>query len=185
MKYALPIIILLGIAFPVQNANAQDWFLSPQVSASLPFGDFAETYKFGLGGDVTVSYRVLDQLFLTGAAGYHIFSRELKGNIVDGKFTTIPIVIGARYEFEPATLTPYLLGEVGLHFISSSYDRDDITRVNTITKSETDTGFGIGGGILYDLAGLRIDANLKYILVSSSPMDFSYVQISAGLNFPI
>ena len=43
-------------------------------------------------GDVTVSYRVLDQLFLTGAAGYHIFSRELKGNIVDGKFTTIPIV---------------------------------------------------------------------------------------------
>lgn len=177
--------VLFYIAF-TGTGYTQQWMGSAQAGINVPMSDFAETYNIGFGFTATGLYKAIDQVWLTGSAGYHQFSREKKFQIVEGKLSTIPILAGIRYVFASSEITPYIGGELGIHFINWTYDKSEVTQIETIEESETDFGFSLGGGVYFKLGeSLTMDVNLKYTLSAASDLDITYLQANAGLIFPL
>lgn len=97
---------------------------------------FSDTQSIGIGGTAKVYYPLSDPMItLTGTAGYMTFSGKdftpIGGGatVKAGSWTMIPILVGARYYFSPATSSfrPYGAFEMGLIF--GSYTLPSVTTV--------------------------------------------------------
>ncbi len=101
---------------------------------------FSNTQSIGIGGTARGYYLFNDMVSFTATAGYLTFSgkdQTVAGVTINGgKWSMIPVVVGARYYFSPAasSFRPYGAFEIGLIF--SSY---------TI-PSQTFFGVQVGGG---------------------------------------
>ena len=112
---------------------------------------------------------------------------------VDVSFTNVPIVVGGRYYFEHKNFSPYAIANLGINFLGYSakgtvkgtisaggYSQKFDNPVND-SKSETEIGFGFGGGFLYNLGNIKLDVNAKFNIIS----DHNHFTIMAGILFPL
>lgn len=159
--------------------------------ANIPMGDFKDVYKGGLSIEAGVFYSLpLTGIDLTLTGGYNgfTFKNDYFTNLVQTKLgvgvdgfnpswtaTDIPIMVGAKYNLPLLPYSPYLWGEVGVHFLSfkdrltgrMTGNTNNPTTINyagaTESGSETAFGYSIGAGVTIPLVPkISIDLNIKY-----------------------
>lgn len=122
------VILSLAIIVATISANAQAKVSSSPIKISLgveavaPFGDFAKSSKFGLGGSLQGDYNVDPTLAITLNAGYiNFFGKEYTvsvpgtGNVTykSANFGLIPLLAGIKYSFTPQV---YASAQLGVSF---------------------------------------------------------------------
>ena len=150
-------LILIG------TVSAQKGVMKIEPSLVIAFPQSGTNTGFGLNG--MFFYGINDNVDITGTLGYISWSYDG----FDATFTSIPVLFGGRYSFDvEGNITPYGAVELGFHFTSFSFDMPSY-EINGVTHgggsesvSETEFGFGIGGGAYFPVGdNLLIDANLQ------------------------
>lgn len=185
--------LMLLTAFSGSNAQTP-LSIGANVGINSPMSEFSDVYKSGFSGEAVLLYSTpAPGLDISLTIGYNSFSfkndyftdlvkTKLPTTGVDGfnpdwTATDIPVMVGGRFEFPAGGFSPYVTGEIGLHFMSFS-DRFNGTRIigttsdpykinnlNDATESASETGFGfaLGGGFLIPFAPkISLDIGVKY-----------------------
>ena len=180
MKQLLSFLLIAVLFTGFTNAQGKI-AVGVQGGIALPMGDFGDGYKMGFGGTGTFAYHVNPMLDVTASAGYLTWS----GKDADFTFSSIPVLVGARYYFGQGKFHPYVAGELGMHFVSFEIPSYTIPGFGTFgggSVSESYFGFGAGAGFLYQLSPkLDLDVNAKFSSISSEGSSSSYINIMAGV----
>lgn len=160
--------------------------LSTQVGVQIPTGDFAELAGTGFGINATFEYWQETALSFTGSVGYNRWGpeAELPAN-QDYSLTSIPVLLGIRYYLARGDFHPYIAAQLGLHFISSEYERE--VGNTTVSTSDSESRFGMAPvfGFRYHLnESLDLDFNVKYNIISGDNTT-TYIGFNGGVQFAL
>ncbi len=131
MKKALLVVLAVAfVVFAVDSTSAQGKFrfgVGADVAIPMTSG-FSDGWSLGIGGTAKGYYPINDMLTLNGTAGYMIFSGKERTvgtlTIKPGNWSMIPVVVGGRYYFAPASSSFRLYGGFDMGLIFSSYTQD-------------------------------------------------------------
>ncbi len=190
---ALFTIIVLFAGF----TNAQSKMaIGVQGGIAIPMGDFGDAVDLGFGGQGNFAYDVSPFLQVTGSIGYTTWSYKTNSYTTSGSFNTVPLLAGIRYTFPAKGFKPYVMAQLGVHFISSKITYDYIlylAKTNGIgindaqttyeySASSTKFGFGAGAGFLLPLGPkLDLDVNATFNSISTEGSATNYIGIMAGV----
>lgn len=167
------IILLISL-----SANAQGKMsLGFNGGLASPGGDFGDIYKSGFGGNGVLTFKLTDNILISGSVGYYkmdIDNDKLQeksaGSGVtinaDAPLTIIPIMAGGKYLFATGKFKPYVTVELGVH--SMSIDEASITingekLIFAKSASETQTAWAIGAGAYIGLSPkIDLEISAKY-----------------------
>ncbi len=184
MKQLLSVIVLTVLLAGFINAQSK-MALGVQAGIALPMGDFGDGFDMGFGGIANFAYHINPNRDVTASAGYLTWGAK-EGDVT---FSSIPVLVGARYFFGKDKFNPYLAGELGIHFSTVDVPEVVIPGFGTIgggSDSGSDFGFGVGAGFLYQLSPkLDLDVNAKFNSIATSGSSSSYISIMAGVLFAL
>lgn len=182
-------VLLLAVVFMFAGLSlAQSKMgLSVQGSLAFPTGDFGDAAGTGFGGVGTFMYEVSPMLAITGSVGYLTWGpKEDLGEGFDYSLSTIPVLVGVRYSFGKGNFLPYVLAEVGMHFLSSEVTLTIFDEPFTFSESESKFGFAPGAGFYYYFnPKTALDVNVKYNSISTEGSTTSYLGVNAGVAFAL
>lgn len=194
----LSLIIMISVFSGISNAQNK-MSLGVQAGIAVPMGDFGDAVDLGFGGQGNFVYSVAPNIDITGSLGYLTWSYKLESDVTSGSFSSVPLLAGIRYTFPAKGFAPYVMAQLGLHFVSSSieinYDpyyymaKGDGTSIVTSTQatykvsdSSTKFGFGLGAGFLLPLSPkLDLDVNATFNNISTDGSSSNYIGIMAGV----
>jgi len=154
----------------------------------MPSGNFSDFAESGFGGTVRLHYKYegLDNIVLTGSAGYYRFgAKEFNflgfGTGLKYKWTLVPLTSGGRYYFgDPEAKVNFYLGaEIGVHIFSVTLEDDQGQSASGFGTLDSSTEFS-----LIPMAGVRLgplDAYAQYSIAG----DFKYFGVKAMVVFPV
>lgn len=174
MKLFKLLLISILLLFGTISAQKGVMKVEPSLVVLFPSG---EGFSTGFGINGTFFYGFNENIDLTGTLGYLSFGTEFDGM----SFSSIPILFGGRYKFDiEGNITPYGAVELGFHVTSYSFD---IPGYGSFSESNTEFGFGIGGGAYFPVGdNLIIDGNLQYNTMGAYD---GYFAIRGGVIFGI
>ncbi|MCX6156786.1 MAG: hypothetical protein WCK13_03480 [Ignavibacteriota bacterium] len=189
----LKVLLTFVITFLFLNITYSQTPLSLNLTggANIPMGDLKDVYKAGLSIEAGVFYGIpMTGIDLTITAGYNGFTykNDYFTNLVQTKLgvgvdgfnpswtaTDVPIMVGAKYSIPLLPYSPYIWGEMGVHFLSfkdrltgkmtgNMINPTTINWANSLESgSETTFGYAIGAGVTIPLVPkVAIDFNVKY-----------------------
>jgi opacity protein-like surface antigen len=191
-KETYPVGLKLNMpeALAAPQADPARMMLILQFALSFPTGNFGDAYNTGVGGNLTFAYSLNPNVILTGSIGYiHWGGDNNLGGLDDfegnGDFSmsSVPVLVGARYMFPTSSaFAPYVLGEIGLHFMSSSAEYSYLGYSYDASASSTEFALGLGGGFMYPVsASLTLDVNGRYWIISDAG-NFTFM---AGIGYAL
>lgn len=155
---------------------------------SIPIGDFNDIAKIGFGASGTYLYKLSNNFEVTGTIGFVTWDGD-KIEIGNTSFEatesamTIPILVGGRFYLDNNIFSPYISGELGMHFFSSAATKAVVSGIETDKidgESNVYFGFGVGGGTTYQLdTHVFLDANLQYNSINSKE-SISHLALEIG-----
>jgi len=177
MKKILAVLFVLLLVAGYTNAQGKI-ALGVNAGIALPMGDFGDGYDMGFGGNALFAYHVNPNVDVTGSAGYLTWSGK---DANDGAtFSSIPVMVGARYLFGQGQFHPYIGAELGMHFANFSYEFMGVD----YSSSDSYFGWGAGAGFLYRVGNnMDLDVTAKYNSISSEGSASDYVSVFVGLLF--
>lgn len=187
MKKIVSILVVLTMIAFAGFTNAQKMGAEVQIGVGLPMGSFGDAFKTGFGGQGTFLYSLNPDITLTGAIGYYSFTNK---DYSDASYSTVPVLVGARYALGKGSFAPYAGAELGIHFGSFKvvtpaidYGFGYTSSGGTFTSSSSDFGFSPMVGFMMPLTPkLNLDVNLKYNIISTSGSSTSFLGINAGVQ---
>lgn len=186
MKKVLSVLTLLVLLTMVTGvASAQNKMgISVQAGVFLPTGDFGDGAGTGFGGTGTFLYDVSPMFQVTGSVGYAKWGpKEDLPSGYDYSLSTVPVLVGGRYSFGKDNFMPYVLAELGLHFLSSTVEDPFFGKRS---DSSTKFGFAPGVGFVYKFnPKVGLDVNVKYDIISTEGSSTTYVGVNAGVSFAL
>lgn len=181
MKFRTVLALLLLTAIPALG-QSQPWKKQIAVDAniSIPGGDYGKFLSTGFGGTATFYYQLLTRnTFLSASIGYNDLAFESGGS---AKYTVIPLLIGARYNFAITGFQPYIGFEFGGYLQSVSESDGAIS----LGESETNVGIQPKVGFRFPLSpGLDFDASLKWHNIFVENSSFSILAPGIGIAYTI
>lgn len=153
-----------------------------QAGTAIPTGDLSNNAKLGWGGQGNFEYLASPNLSLMASVGYYLWgAKNNLFGLADFTFSTIPVVIGAKYLFMEGDMHPYVGADLGIHFLNTKITSNINIAGSNLEESSTESKFGFA-----PMAGLRIhmppnvdlDLNLSYNIVPSSGSTFTNGTIS-------
>jgi opacity protein-like surface antigen len=171
--------VLFVVLFFAGFINAQGKMaLGFNAGVALPMGDFGDGYDMGFGGNALFVYHASPNVDVTGSAGYLTWSGK---DAIDGStFSSIPIMVGARYLFGQGKFHPYIGAELGMHFTSFDFEFMGVD----YSASDSYFGWGAGAGFLYQIGNnMDLDVNARYNSIAGEGGSSDYVSILVGLLF--
>lgn len=188
MKKLLTILIFSTLS-TISIAQMNNMAVGLNGTISVPIGDFNDVAKMGFGVSGSFFYELMDNFEATGSIGFISWGGDKLdlpagfASEANGSFTTIPILIGGRYILEGDNLLPYISAELGFHIFSTPKHEvtlNDVIEESTKDNTDFNFGFGIGGGVLYELSReVKIDGGLKYNIISSDD-SIGHFSLSVG-----
>ena len=180
MKKALVLLMAVLCLTVVSNAQKNNISLNAGAVIALPMGSFGDVYDMGFGATVRGELPFSKQLVGIATVGFLTWSGDMSGfgTTIDYKTTAIPVRAGAKYYFDKKGTGLYGIGELGLHFYSSTVEGGGMN----LDASSTEFALALGGG--YELPvskTMMLDLSGEYVVVSES----NYLEIRAGLKFPL
>ena len=160
------------------SAQQGDLQLSVGVDAGLPLGNFGEAYGVGIGASAKGLYGVSEAGQVTLTLGYTHFGMKGGSDEVSGSMGLIPLLAGYRHTFGNL----YAEGQLGLTVVRTSvkFKGGDILGSFGGSASQTNLGYGIGGGYLVN----NWDIGLRFQGVSGNggSMDFVALRVAYGFS---
>ncbi len=153
------------------------------IDAAFPVGSTANLLSGGMGFNATYYYHAFSHNeFLSFGIGY--FSMPYV-SIVDYHYTTVPIQVGYRYNFEVRSVQPYVGAEIGAAYTTSAILSDT---VRNSSEYKTETGFPfiatVKTGVRVPLdKNVDMDAHIKYNSTFSSPTAIQFMNVGVGVSF--
>lgn len=196
MKRLSPVLALFTIIVLFAGfINAQSKMaVGVQGGIAIPMGDFGDAVDLGFGGQGNFAIDVSPFLQVTGSIGYTTWSYKTNSVTTSGSFSTVPLLAGIRYTFPAIGFKPYLMAQLGAHFISSKITYDYIILLvksngtsnaqatYEYSESSTKFGFGAGAGFLLPLGPkLDLDVNATFNSISTEGSATNYIGIMAGV----
>jgi opacity protein-like surface antigen len=177
MKKFLAVFFVVILVAGFTNAQGK-MALGLNAGIALPMGDFGDGYDMGFGGNGLFVYHVSPNVDVTGSVGYLTWSGK---DAIDGStFSSIPVMVGARYLFGQGKFHPYLGAELGMHFASFDYEFMGVD----YSSSDSYFGWGAGAGFLYQIGNnMDLDVAAKYNSISSEGSASDYVSVFVGILF--
>lgn len=164
--------------------NTSQMLVGIQAGTAIPTGDLSDNAKLGWGGQGNFEYLATPNLSLMASVGYYLWGakNDLLG-LADFTFSTIPVLIGAKYLFMEGDLHPYVGADLGMHFLNTKVSSNINIFGSNLEESNTESKFGFA-----PMAGLRIhmppnvdvDLNISYNIVPSSGSTFTNGGISTS-----
>lgn len=137
MKQLSILAIAVAVLFAgVSNVNAQPGKISFGIGAdvALPIASgFSDSQGIGIGGTAKVYYPINDMFTLNGTAGYITFAGKdytvagLTTSVKAGSWNMVPVLVGGRYYFTPASSAMRWYGMFDMGLIFGSYTTPDQT----------------------------------------------------------
>ncbi|MDP2303793.1 MAG: outer membrane beta-barrel protein [Ignavibacteria bacterium] len=162
--------------------------IGSQGSVAIPAGFFEDAVDVGFGTNVNFSTTVLYSNFeLTGSIGYYKcgFKEDLPD--YNFKFETIPLLIGARFNFTDVDFIPYVGFDAGLYH-SKYYLEIDYGLLGTLSAKETENKFGFSPVVGFRMnmtPFFDVDVNARYNRIRTKYIARAFVSIQAGIAFRI
>ncbi len=179
------IVVLFSVFFFSSLIIAQGKMgLSVQGGIAIPTGDFGDAAGMGFGGSTTFMYEVSPMLHITGSIGYSTWGpkEDLPAGF-DYSFSSIPVLVGARYVLGKGNFLPYISAELGMHFLSSTVKSPFF---GDQSDSEAKFGFAPGAGFFFAFnPKTMLDVSLKYNIITTEGSSTSYLGINAGVAFAL
>lgn len=177
--------ILFVVVLVVGLANAQGKIaLGVNAGIALPMGDFADGFDMGFGGNALFAYHATPNVDVTASAGYLTWSGKDES---EATFSSIPVMVGARYLFGQGKFNPYIGAELGMHFTTFDVPEVEIPGVGTFgggSESDSNFGWGAGAGFLYQIGNnMDLDVNVRYNSITASGGSSDYLSAMVGLLF--
>jgi hypothetical protein len=181
MKKILAVLFVVFLVAGFTNAQGKI-ALGVNAGVALPMGDFGDGYDMGFGGNGLFVYHASPNVDVTGSVGYLTWSGK---DALDGfTFSSIPVLVGARYLFGQGKFNPYIGAELGMHFANSDYEYELLGVTYSGSASDSYFGWGAGAGFLYQIGNnMDLDVNAKYNSISSEGSASDYVSVMVGLLF--
>jgi hypothetical protein len=111
--------LIFATLFPLSSLFSQERFPSVEATFSLPTGEFAEGFGYGIGGNASYSHQIMERYTAVFQFGIHYFQTKEDGIFRDepGDFYyQIPIEIGIRYFAFDVRRGPYAGLLTGMNF---------------------------------------------------------------------
>ena len=130
--------------------------LGVDVESALPLSTYADASGIGAGALLTIEYPVMEQLSVTGRAGfqYHLDKSPFPG--VDSHVHAIPVLLGAKYYvMQNDRQGLFASAEVGTFGLMASASGGGTTASDTQLKF----GAGIGAGYQWNQWSFRLNVH--------------------------
>lgn len=180
-------ILLLFAIFTLLQGNTQAQFRgSMQFAAAIPAGYFEDVAEVGGGSTFNMVYYPLNvDLEFSLTTGYYTlgFKENLPGYTF--RYTGIPVLAGAKFNFSSFDFIPYVGFEAGVYF-----DRYLVTidygLLGKFTTETTDINPGISpyAGFRMNLSpSLDLDVTARYNRINTKYYARAYIVIQTGLAY--
>jgi len=187
--------LLFIVLFTSSSLFAQGMGAGVQGGVALPMGDFGDMVSTGFGGQGNFVFNVNKNLGITGSIGYYTFGTNSDFDIIlkDYSFSTIPVLVGARYCFTQKNFKPYVAAELGMFFSSFSYTYASEWSIflesesdQEVSDSGSDFGYVFGAGFMLPIGKKAdLDVSVKYNTISSDGTSLNYITIVVGAMFAL
>ena len=166
------VVMLAALLVAAPEAQAQ-LSLSVAAGASVPVGDEAD--NFSMGYNATLGLGIKPPLAPVGVRIEGMFnSFDAKDTFAaDGSWRVMALTANATLS-GPA-MPAYLIGGLGMY--------NNKFEVGTISNSESDFGFNIGGGFNLPLTGFSTFFEVRYHHVPVEGGALKFVPLTVGLKF--
>ncbi len=186
MKKILSVLVVLVLFTSLINAQGKI-SLGVNGGAAIPTGDFGDDFDLGWGGNALFVYHISPNADITGSAGYLFWNAKdaEDGTAINVTFSSIPVMIGARYLFGKEKFFGYGSAELGVHFTTLDLPEVDLGEGETFGGSESNTYFGwaLGAGVLYKInEKIDLDLSAKYNMIVIGEED-SWNQKSTSADY--
>ena len=132
----------------------------------------------GFGLDIFPGYRLNSMLTIESRLGYHTGSEGIV------KFSTIPLMAGARVGFDAGPVRPFVGAHVGLQLSTVKADVDLGPLGGTsLSTSETDLSFDIGGGVELPVGPASVGVAAWYSQIFAENDAITYLHAGAHVSF--
>ena len=181
MKKFLAVLFVVFLFAGFINAQGK-MALGFNAGIALPMGDFGDGYDMGFGGNALFVYHASPNADVTFTAGYLTWSGKDSSDVT---FSSIPVMVGGKYLFGKGKFNPYVVGELGAHFVTVDLpEYEFLGETYGGSTSETYFGWGAGAGFLYQIGNnMDLDVNARYNSISSEGGASDYVTVMVGLLF--
>lgn len=176
-KFAAVAALLMTPAMVSAQSSAVGFGVSGGLS--VPTGDLGDGVDAGysIAGHVFLKPSSMKTLRFRGDVSFDRFA--YKGN-VDGNLRSLGFVGNALLDLSSSGgVKPYVLGGVGLF---NGKGTSEVGAVS-VSKSSTDVGIQVGGGLNFQLSGFSTFLEAKYVNVFSDPNSTGYIPITFGVRF--
>ena len=180
--------VLVVLVFFTGLINAQGKIsLGVNGGTAIPSGDFGDDFDLGWGGNALFVYHISPNADITGSAGYLFWNaKDMEdGTSSDVTFSSIPVMIGARYLFGKEKFFGYGSAEIGAQFTTLDLPEVDLGEGEVFGGSESNTYFGwaLGVGALYKInEKIDLDLSAKYNMMIVGEED-SWNQESTSVDY--
>lgn len=142
-----------------------------------PSGDLGDIYKSGFGGSGVLSFKLTDNILLSGTVGYYSMNIDndkvlekagLSGSNIelDAPLTIIPVMVGAKYLFSTLIVKPYVSLELGIHSMSIDEASATVNGTKVVfakNASQSETAWAVGAGAYISISPkLELEISAKY-----------------------
>lgn len=164
MKKRFLLICLLALPFAMQ---AQGILFGFDAGYGVPVGDFSESSKGGLGGELRARFYPKDNFMVGINAGAYYYALKDNNGLdnLKGGTTLIPITAGFEYFFFTTIVKPYIGVDVGLY--NSSFKQTFKVLGQEMEVSDSNSNFGVAPniGVMIGAGGTNLNACIKYVNV--------------------
>lgn len=176
--------VLFLILFLSTCIQAQKFSVNINGGPAFPTGDFSELWNAGIEGNLSFGYKIqsnIDLILYTGYGKWGFnndeFNKLQNTSIsfnLEVPFTSVPLLVGAKYYFGREAIKPYTFIYAGVYFLeytlSGTYTVNNSTfDIPPITEKETETGLAAGAGFLYEVGkGINLDVKAKFNLINDT-----------------
>jgi hypothetical protein len=170
MKKVILMLIAIVTLSTVQAQQGKNQ-IGIAAEAGLPIGDFADSYKTGIGAALKGLYGVGQSGQITFTTGYMGFKHK---DIDNTSATIIPLLAGYRHNFAGGI---YVEPQLGYGIYGSKVEVMD----EDVTESEGAFTYAIGIGF----AASGFDAGVRYQGASKDGTNTSLIGVRVGYNFTL
>ena len=181
----LKFYVLLISAILISSSMYGQIKIRLQGSAAIPTGYSEDIVSVGFGSNLNVSYAFNSSFEVSFTTGYYKFG--YKENLPDYSFTfsTIPVLVGVRYNILDYNFIPYIGVEAGGYFSRFNlvidygyFGKSDVVTNDRSWGISPEAGFKINLTPMLDL-----DVNAKYNRIKTNYITRSFVLIQSGFSY--
>jgi hypothetical protein len=164
-------VVTLSAMVKAQQGNNQ---IGIAAEAALPIGDFADSYKTGVGGSLKGLFGIGQSGQITFTTGYTSFKADESTDDFKITATIIPLLAGYRHNFTGGV---YVEPQLGYGIYGS--------KVEIMNEDETDSEGAFTYAIGVGFAASGFDAGIRYQGASKDGNNTSFVGVRVGYNFTL